>query len=291
MQQQIQSPIRSPRQSVDALRGTVSGSLLPAASGLPELAHDARSLVMALGLYCDLLAEPGVLTARHRHYLDELRLLSAATRRLVERLGMLSGLTDLGGGSKGRRVASRPVTALPGTGASACSEPLPAVPIENLAADLRANRTLLEAIAGVGVTLRLRVEGGAAPVRLTGEDLTRVLVNLVKNATEGMQSAGTIEIVLRERKRPEPHVLLVVEDNGPGIAEELREKIFAPRFTTKAAATRANVDANPLWSVAHRGLGLSITRSILDAAGGRISAVDRPGGGARLEIELPIRRL
>lgn len=269
-----------------------------------ELVHDARSVVTALGLYCDLLAEPGVLAAPHRHFLDELRLLSAATRSLVEKLGVFADWKDLGT-PVARRHPSRPagelsiailgtlpgsageqaVTALPGTRRSAHEDALPPVPIANLAAELRASRTLLEAMAGPGVAVGLRIDGGELPVRLTGEELIRVLVNLVKNAAEALPAPDRIELRLRERRKPELHLLLTVEDNGPGVPAALREAVFAPRFTTKCEQS-----TRPSWSAAHRGLGLSITRSILEAAGGRITAAESPSGGARLEIELPIRQ-
>src|SRR5580692_12843155 len=51
-----------------------------------EIAHDARNMVTALDLYCDLLQEPGVLAAPCAHYSGELRLVAAASRRLVEKL-------------------------------------------------------------------------------------------------------------------------------------------------------------------------------------------------------------
>src|SRR5208282_2346686 len=53
---------------------------------LAEVAHDARNMVTALGLYCDLLEEPGVLATPFVHYGHELRLVAAASRRLVEKL-------------------------------------------------------------------------------------------------------------------------------------------------------------------------------------------------------------
>jgi hypothetical protein len=53
---------------------------------LSEVAHDARNMVTALGLYCDLLEEPGVLATAFTHYAHELRLVAAASRRLVEKL-------------------------------------------------------------------------------------------------------------------------------------------------------------------------------------------------------------
>ena len=51
-----------------------------------EIAHDARNMVTALELYCDLLQQPGVLAEPFVHYGGELRLVSAASRRLVEKL-------------------------------------------------------------------------------------------------------------------------------------------------------------------------------------------------------------
>ena len=74
---------------------------------------------------------------------------------------------------------------------------MPAEPIENLARELLANRNLLAALAGPAIALTVDAEGGARPVRLTGEDLTRVLVNLVKNAAEAMPAGGTIQLRLR----------------------------------------------------------------------------------------------
>jgi hypothetical protein len=63
---------------------------------------------------------------------------------------------------------------------------VPAVPIDKLAEELLANRNLLGNLAGPTVAVTVDVEGEAQPVRLTGEDLTRILVNLVKNASEAI---------------------------------------------------------------------------------------------------------
>ena len=53
---------------------------------MSDLAHDARNMVTALGLYCDLLEEPGALATPYLHYGSELRLVASASRRLVEKL-------------------------------------------------------------------------------------------------------------------------------------------------------------------------------------------------------------
>jgi signal transduction histidine kinase len=70
-------------------------------------------------------------------------------------------------------------------------------------------------------------------------------------------------------------VALVVEDTGPGIASEEREKIFTPYFTTKHESGGT-------------GLGLAIAHRIVSDHGGRIAVTDSTLGGARFVIELPI---
>ncbi len=316
---------------------------------LPEVAHDARNMVTALGLYCDLLEEPGVLATPFMHYGHELRLVAAASRRLVEKIVAIDALRGLPGtvgvaGVPGTAFPQTPATALVQTTGSAfpqtvdslsraaqggreqagsliatssildqiqggdasdldkagIADPsytkasrrwdlLPAVPVANLAAELLANRNLLAALAGPTIALTVHTEGGAGPVRLTGEDLTRVLVNLVKNATEALPSGGRIHIGLREE--PPAHgtaacLLLTVEDNGPGIQLDALETIFTSGYTSHGMSEGSNGN----WTLSHRGLGLTITRSIVEGAGGRITACNREHGGARFALELPLRK-
>jgi signal transduction histidine kinase len=132
------------------------------------------------------------------------------------------------------------------------------------------------------------VEGGAKAVWLTGEDLTRVLVNLVKNAAEAMPAGGRIQLGLREAAAQPGDALrltLTIEDNGPGIPPKALDKVFESGYTTHARGSSERAS----WPAAHRGLGLSITRSVIEGAGGRIHAVDRPQSGACFEIDLPVR--
>jgi signal transduction histidine kinase len=75
--------------------------------------------------------------------------------------------------------------------------------------------------------------------------------------------------------------VIIVEDTGPGIPDDLREEIFKAGFTTREK--RGN------WpEVPHNGLGLTIVRSLIEAAGGTVHASSSPAGGARFELELPI---
>jgi signal transduction histidine kinase len=277
----------SERKRVEAVVETLA-NLRGESESLTEVAHDARNMVTALGLYCDLLEEPGVLNPAFHHYGNELRLVATASRRLVEKLVVLDfrqgPAADLGGAA---RTGAEPI----GAGRQDRTrrfDLMPAEPIDNLAGEVLANRNLLAALAGPSITLTVDAEGGSLPVRLTGEDLTRILVNLIKNAAEAMPEGGRIQLGLRERLGPDGAVealSFTVEDNGPGIPRKALDKIFDSGYTTRAG----NDFRHDGWPASHRGLGLSITRSIVEAAGGGIHAANRAPAGARFEIELPVR--
>jgi two-component system sensor histidine kinase ChvG len=285
------------RKRVEAVVETLA-TLRSRGESLAEAAHDARNMVTALGLYCDLLEEPGVLATPFGHYANELRLVATASRRLVEKLlaldsrdaprasAVLAG-SLAGPVSRGTERMEDEIGIGSRTERARRWDLMPAEPIDNLAAELMATRNLLAALAGPGVALTVDAEGGALGVRLTAEDLTRILVNLIKNAAEAMQANGRIVIELKERPAAAGKVswlALTVEDSGPGIPRNALEKIFNAGFTSQPSGV-----ADQNWPGSHRGLGLSITRSIVEAAGGRVHAANRAPGGARIEIELPVR--
>jgi len=373
LSQGTEQVVQTERRRVEAVVETLA-TLRSDGESLAELAHDARNMVTALGLYCDLLEEPGVLTTQCTHYGNELRLVATASRRLVEKLVALDVRGNVIGASVGRgnavqgnagrggKTARQPATLTatrlrgtvdipegkdkpalagnpqpwtgqpadsasgsatdpaasihPGIALAGCWDLMPPEPISNLAEELLLSRNLLAALAGPSIALSVDVEGGALPVRLNAEDLTRVLVNLVKNAAEAMPAGGSIRIGLQTRTRPAEGVVetqpeagcktgkevgkgdvhgfqllsLTVEDNGRGIPHQALERIFEAGFTTRAAGNSFGAD----WPSAHRGLGLSICRSIIETAGGHIYATNRDGSGAeargaRFEIVLPVR--
>jgi signal transduction histidine kinase len=302
------------RKRVEAMVETLA-NLRSRGESLAEVAHDARNMVTALGLYCDLLEEPGVLTPGFHHYAGELRLVATASRRLVEKLLALDSSLDtrldmrldthfdarldacIAPDPGNHLGATRTGTEAPGAGRlerASRWDLLPAEPIDNLAGELTANRNLLSALAGPSISLTVDAEGGALPVRLTGEDLTRILVNLVKNAAEALPAMGRIALSLHEfhagSKLP-PWLVLSVEDNGPGIPSEALEKVFDSGYTTRASGASGTgaSESRGNWPASHRGLGLSITRSIVESAGGSIHASNRAPTGACFKIELPIR--
>jgi len=282
------------RKRVEAVVETLA-TLRSQGENLAEVAHDARNMVTALGLYCDLLQEPGVLATPYMHYGNELQLVAAASRRLVEKLVALDTHYDPQTTSlrSGLRMPAKldPKTDFgdrPRLGNQTNRwDLMPAILIANMAGELLANRNLLAALAGPTIALTVDTEGGRLPVRLNGEDLTRVMVNLVKNAAEAMPAGGKILLSLREMPQQAgmpQYLRLTIDDSGPGIPAKTLDKVFEAGFSTHSMPAKSDG-----WPAARRGLGLSITRSIIEAAGGRIFAANCDRGGARLAIELPVR--
>lgn len=245
------------------------------AGTLTALSHDARNMVTALGIYCEILDRPGVLAHSSQHLAAELKLISGASLKLVEQINHLSKAQVTTEGAVPLKVAVQSPLVSDST------------PIQNLARELRANQNLLAALAGPAIQLRLRTTGGEAPVRLRAEELTRVLVNMVRNAAEAMPNGGELNITLSELTSlhldaSANTVLLTISDSGPGIAADLREAVFTAGFTGHAEA-----DPDTNWQGQHRGLGLAITRAIIESAGGSILAAGTDAG-ARFEIRLPV---
>lgn len=104
--------------------------------------------------------------------------------------------------------------------------------------------------------------------------IQQVILNLVANACEAMDSAGGSErrIVLRASRADGAGLELSVSDSGAGLPEGAETKLFEPFFTTKSDGV---------------GLGLSVCRTIIDAHGGRLWATRNPEGGATLHFTLP----
>ncbi len=123
---------------------------------------------------------------------------------------------------------------------------------------------------------RLRVErhtAAALPAVQADPDLlSQVLIGLLANAAEAVPPGGAIAL---DAYAADGAVQLSVADSGPGIAPELRARVFDPFFTTRPRGT---------------GLGLAIARQIVEAHGGRIEAGEATGGGARFTITLPAAR-
>ncbi len=124
-----------------------------------------------------------------------------------------------------------------------------------------------------GVDVRLEMPPDLPPVAMAGSALTQVLLNLLLNAADALAGSPEPRIWVRAQKRS-TRVRITVDDNGPGVSEELRPRIFDPFFTTKDVGNGT-------------GLGLSVCESLVSAAGGTLWLEPAEGGGARFVIELP----
>ena len=109
------------------------------------------------------------------------------------------------------------------------------------------------------------------PVSLSREHMVQVVLNLVLNAADACGPGGKITV----RARPAPNgVRLEVEDTGPGVAAEVRGRLFEPFVTTKDVGKGT-------------GLGLAVCRGLVEAAGGSITLDESHAPGARFVLDLP----
>ncbi|MGO9754791.1 MAG: ATP-binding protein [Solirubrobacteraceae bacterium] len=125
-----------------------------------------------------------------------------------------------------------------------------------------------------GVAVRAVVPSALAPARANPEKLQRVLFNLIQNAIRHTPADGSVVV----RAEPvEDRIEVEVADDGEGIAPEEREHVFDAFFRGGAGAARSGGGA---------GLGLAVSRAIVEAHGGRIWLADAPAG-TRVRFSLP----
>ena len=111
-------------------------------------------------------------------------------------------------------------------------------------------------------------------VKINPSELQQVIINLIINAVQAMDGHGTLTIQSHLLERDGKNgICLAFHDSGPGISEDTINTIFDPFFTTKRAKGT--------------GLGLSISQTIIQTAGGIITADNHPEGGALMSIWLP----
>ncbi len=105
------------------------------------------------------------------------------------------------------------------------------------------------------------------------EQMKQVLINLLDNAVAVLPEGGDIEVILLSDKE-QKLVVMEVRDNGPGIADEIKPRLFEPYFSTKKIGT---------------GLGLAIASTIVADHGGYIRVKNNIPCGARFIVEIPLR--
>jgi PAS domain S-box-containing protein len=118
----------------------------------------------------------------------------------------------------------------------------------------------------------VRVDGAPDLPPLKSSILFHVVLNLVKNAIEAIEGPGEVHVTARCR---DSALVIEVTDTGPGIAEERLPHLFEPFYTRKTGGRGT-------------GLGLVISRDLVEKQGGTIAASNRPEGGARFTITIPL---
>jgi two-component system sensor kinase FixL len=124
----------------------------------------------------------------------------------------------------------------------------------------RGIRSVFEFSANNGMVLVDRVQ------------IQQVLMNLMRNAMEAMRESDPRELIVRTLPDGDGHVAIEVADTGPGISDDIAARLFQPFVTSKASGM---------------GIGLSISRRIIQAHGGDISVSRNGSGGATFRFSLP----
>ena len=120
----------------------------------------------------------------------------------------------------------------------------------------------------------MQVEIADTEVSLEADEemLQGVFLNLLLNAAQATKGRGTVRV---EAHAESDEARVVVEDDGPGIPPDVREKLFEPFFTTRHRGT---------------GLGLPIVKRDIEAHGGSVVLECPPEGGTRVTVTLPLRQ-
>lgn len=140
------------------------------------------------------------------------------------------------------------------------------------AADLVREASALAVAAGCGEVEPVLQFGDGIHVYADPIEVQQVLASLIKNACESVEKQADGEVLVSTSLSADQMVQFVVEDNGPGIPPELLPTVFEAFVTNKKNGS---------------GIGLAVSRTIVESAGGRIWAENKPGGGAKFCFTLP----
>ncbi|MEO7664235.1 MAG: sensor histidine kinase, partial [Candidatus Limnocylindrales bacterium] len=124
-------------------------------------------------------------------------------------------------------------------------------------------------------TFEVSVEPGLPPVTSDEASIDLIVRNIISNALKYGSPEGTVRITA---ERSGDMVAITVEDEGPGLSVERAERLFDLFYRADDARLRAQ----------GAGIGLFVVRALTEASGGRVEAANRPEGGARFTVRLPI---
>ena len=140
-------------------------------------------------------------------------------------------------------------------------------PVERVFARVR--RLLATELDANDIRITTNVEPPTLELVADADLLDQALINLVRNAIEALGDVAAGRIELSGRRHADGRVAIAVADNGPGIANDQRDRIFVPFFTTKRQGS---------------GVGLTLVRQIATAHGATVDVAQTPGGGATVSL-------
>jgi signal transduction histidine kinase len=237
---------------VDGMIGRLEGEERARRELITAVSHDLRTPITALRLLAEAIDDGIVDDATRRDYA---RRMTTHVRALGALIDDLFELTQL---QRGDREVLREEVDL---------GPLVQEAVEAMrpAADDR------------GVVLRSELPDAPPAAHATREELQRVLFNLLQNAIRHTPAGGSVTVTLRA-PGDAATVALDVADTGGGIAPADRPRVFEPFFRGGTDASRTDAGA---------GLGLAISRAIVESHGGSIGLGDGAGAGTRVTVRLP----
>jgi|GEM_PF-4544329 CheY-like chemotaxis protein/two-component sensor histidine kinase len=222
---------------------------------MAEIAHHLKNRLTAILGFCDLILDgDGDDEARHavhnwRQDVAQIRDNALKTNALIRQL----------------------------LSAAACDAAADTVrpPVLDVATTLALMSPTLGRLAGPGIRVRLDTSAlGHAPVRIASEAFEQVVLNLVSNAADASPPGGRVSVRARRIDGGAARVVIDISDQGDGIPDSCRERMFEPFVTTKTNGRGT-------------GLGLSIVREIIEAAGGTVRLDTAAGKGTTATIEIP----
>jgi signal transduction histidine kinase len=124
------------------------------------------------------------------------------------------------------------------------------------------------------IRLAFHAENDTVSVQLPEGEVKQILYNLIRNAIQASPDNEIVEVVLETSAK---QIKVCVKDRGPGIPARIVSRIFDPFFTTKHGRSEAGM-----------GLGLSVSRSLIEAMGGRIDVTSGPSKGSQFTAAFPL---
>jgi signal transduction histidine kinase len=220
---------------------------------ISSVTHELRTPLTSIRALAELMLDAPDMEADQRE--EFLRILVSESERLSRMVNQVLDLAKIDSGHAEWHTAD--------------------VDMRGLVAD--AVRKTSELFRERGAAVELRLPPRVPSIRADPDRLTQVMLNLLSNAAKFVPDEdGRVEVVLRE---DDGALLVEVRDNGPGVPDEERAAVFE----------KFRQGGDSLTRPPGTGLGLPISRRIVDHIGGRMWVESAPGGGACFAFRLPLR--